>query len=48
MDISFYLDVGSLILGAVLGSLITLVVLFVIAVRKTKAQEKAQVMFPGL
>lgn len=44
MNISFYLDIGSLVLGAVLGSIVTLVALFVIAVRKNKATKKVQKM----
>ena len=41
MNVSFYLDIGSLILGGVIGSIITLVVLFGVAVRKTQKAKKS-------
>ena len=42
MEVSFYLDVTSLIVGGVLGSILTLGVLFGVAVRKTMKAKKQE------
>jgi len=48
MEVNFYLDVASLVVGGVLGSIVTLGTLFGVAVRKTqKAKKQKETTIPS-